>query len=276
MTSRLENHNRSFAWFYTAPFYADAFAPALGALTIWKFGFSGVFFLSLIFQTFNAIFCFNQLKNQEIKPADNGFSFRKYQENYKNIFKKIKSKNTAFLLIVAFLVLFIEGFYGTYFILFLKSINWGQSEILLFSAVVSILFLPISLLAIRQVGRQKSEKSVFGGNFAYGFFSILLGLIVPLLNFFSAILIVIGRNASGLMVYSGRSGFLTKKIKDYPEEAGSVDTIFSPLGTALGSMFFGLIIGFFSFRFLFILSGILLLCAALFHYFLNRRVNGLI
>ncbi|MDP2363757.1 MAG: MFS transporter, partial [Ignavibacteria bacterium] len=39
----LENSDRSFGWFYSAPFYADAIAPAIGAFFIWKFGFVGVF-----------------------------------------------------------------------------------------------------------------------------------------------------------------------------------------------------------------------------------------
>src|SRR3989338_2891007 len=35
MSSSLENPNRTFAWFYTAPAYAAAIAPVVGALIIW-------------------------------------------------------------------------------------------------------------------------------------------------------------------------------------------------------------------------------------------------
>ena len=31
ISSRLENYDRAFGWFYTAPFYAEAIAPAIGA-----------------------------------------------------------------------------------------------------------------------------------------------------------------------------------------------------------------------------------------------------
>ncbi len=52
MGSKLENPDRAFGWFYTAPSYADALAPAVGALIIWRFDFIGVFVLSLILQFF--------------------------------------------------------------------------------------------------------------------------------------------------------------------------------------------------------------------------------
>ena len=58
------------------------------------------------------------------------------------------------------------------------------------------------------------------------------------------------------MCGSGRSGLLAQKLKKYPEEAGAIDTIFSPLGVALGSLISGLIIGFLGFGNLFILGGV--------------------
>jgi len=76
MGSKLENPDRAFGWFYTAPFYADAFAPAVGALFIWKFNFFGVFVFSLVLQFLTAIFCFTKLKRQTVSLVDKGFKFR--------------------------------------------------------------------------------------------------------------------------------------------------------------------------------------------------------
>ena len=38
----LKQPDRAFGWFYSAPFYAAALAPAFGALLIWQFDFTGV------------------------------------------------------------------------------------------------------------------------------------------------------------------------------------------------------------------------------------------
>ncbi|RLC35166.1 MAG: hypothetical protein DRZ76_00965, partial [Candidatus Nealsonbacteria bacterium] len=42
MGSSLEKPDRAFGWFYSAPFYAAAVAPAIGAFFIWQFDFAGV------------------------------------------------------------------------------------------------------------------------------------------------------------------------------------------------------------------------------------------
>jgi len=49
------------------------------------------------------------------------------------------------------------------------------------------------------------------------------------------------------------------RLKQYPEEAGAIDTIFSPLGIALGALISGLLIGFLGYNLLFILGGIFVL-----------------
>ena len=61
------------------------------------------------------------------------------------------------------------------------------------------------------------------------------------------------------MADSGRSGLVSQKFIKNPEEAGALDTIFSPLGTAFGALISGLIIGFLSYQFLFILGGFFVL-----------------
>lgn len=257
MASSLENPDRSFGWFYSASFYADAFAPAVGALLIWKFNFVGVFVLSLIIYFFNAIFCFSRLRGPARNLPDRGFNFGSFQKNYQKSLLKLKKKNVLPLILVSFSILLLAGFYRAFFVLFLKQeLFWSQNLILVFGTVFSLFLLPVSLWAIKKLGVQNNSKNISRGGMAVGIFTILFGAAIPFLNFFSVLLINIGRSVGSLMANSGRSGLVNRELKDYPEEAGAIDTFFSPLGAALGSLIAGLIIGFLGFNFLFILGGI--------------------
>jgi len=66
-----------------------------------------------------------------------------------------------------------------------------------------------------------------------------------------------------LMAGSGRSGLINRELKEYPEEAGAIDTIFSPLATALGALISGILIAFLGFNLLFIFGGIFVLIAGI-------------
>ena len=114
MGFNLKNHNRAFGWFYTAPFYADAFAPAIGALLIWRFDFLGVFILSLVLQFLTAVFCFLKLRKRSAKLIDEGFGFKRLWQSYKKAFRKIKEKNIFALLLVSFSCLLLGGFYRSF------------------------------------------------------------------------------------------------------------------------------------------------------------------
>jgi MFS family permease len=257
ISSSLESYDRAFGWFYSAPFYAEAFAPAFGALFVWKFNFIGVFIFSLVLQFLTAIFCFSQLKKREIKPLDKYFNFQKFQENYQKIFQEIKRKTILPFILISLSILFLAGFYRAFFVLFLKdNLFWSENLILIFISILSLLFLPISLFLIRHLGRFPSEKNIFQGSIISGLFSILFGTTIPFLNFFSVLLINLGRAAGSLICNAGRSGLVSQKLKEKPEEAGAIDTIFAPLGVALGALISGVIIGFLGYQSLFILGGI--------------------
>jgi len=257
MSYPLENPDRAFGWFYSAPFYADAIAPAVGAFFIWKFNFFGVFIFSLVLQFLTAIFCFTQLRRQTVSLVDKGFQINKSLENYQKVFTKIREKATFLFISISLSVLLLAGFYHAFFVLFLKEVlSWSQNQILLFGSLFSLLFLPVSLLVIKQVEKQKSEKNIFRGSFIAGTFSILFGLVAAFLNFVNVILLMIGKSAGALMTGSGRSGLLSQKLKVYPEEAGAIDTIIAPLGVALGALIAGLLIGFLGYQLLFIFGGI--------------------
>jgi len=264
MSSPLESYDRAFGWFYTAPFYAKALAPAIGALFIWKFNFIGVFIFSLVVQIFTAIFCFTQLKREASRPLDKYFNFQKFQENYQKVFQKIKGRDILPPILISFSVLLLAGFYQAFFVLFLKdSLLWSQNLILIFASIFSFLFLPISLLIIKYLGRLRSEKNIFQGGLITGISSILFGALVPVLNFFSILLINFGRSIGSLITNSGRSGLISQKLKENPEEAGALDTIFSPLGVALGALISGAIIGAVGYNLLFILGGIFVVTVGL-------------
>jgi predicted MFS family arabinose efflux permease len=56
-----------------------------------------------------------------------------------------------------------------------------------------------------------------------------------------------------------------------PEEAGAVDTIFAPLGVALGALIAGLIIGSLGYQLLFLLGGIFLIAVVFLVKGLSKR-----
>ena len=183
---------------------------------------------------------------------------------YQKAFQKIKNRDILFPIIISFSVLLLAGFYRSFFVLFLKDVfNWSQNSILFFVSVFSILFLPISLLIIRYLGCSKSEKNIFQGGIIVGVSSILFGALVPVLNFFSILLINLSKSAGGLIANSGRSGLLSRKLKEDPEEAGAIDNIFSPFGTALGALISGILIGFLGYNLLFIFGGIFVVLVSL-------------
>ncbi len=256
MGSKLENPDRAFAWFYSVPFYAGAFAPVVGAFIIWKFDFFGVFIFSLVLQFLAAIYCFWQLKKQTLALVDEGFQLKSSLGNYQKVFCKIKEKATFPFVLISLSVLLLAGFYHAFFVLFLKKeLFWSQNQILLFGSSLSLLFLPVSFWVIKQIGKQKSEKNIVRGGLIVGVFSILLGFVATFLTFWLSLLLMLGKSIGTLMTGSGRSGILTTKLKEYPEESAAIDTMFAPFGTALGALIGGLIVGLLGYSLIFILGG---------------------
>ncbi len=253
----LENADRSFGWFYSAPFYADAIAPAFGAFFVWKFGFAGVFVFSLILHLLTSAFCFIKLKKPAKPLVDDGFELEDSKNNYKKIFQSLKGKTILPVLSISLSVLLLAGFYRAFFVLFLKDqLAWSQELILIFMSVFSILFLPLSFLLIKHLEKFNSEKNIFRGGLIAGLFSIILGLATPFLNFLNILIINLAKSAGSLVCNSGRSGLISRSLKTEPEEAGAIDTVFSPLGVAFGAFVSGIIIGFLGYQSLFILGGI--------------------
>jgi MFS family permease len=260
ISSPLENYNRAFGWFYSASYYAGAVAPVVGALFIWKFNFIGVFTLSLVIQILTSIYCFLQLKRKRIKPLDKYFNLERFSQNYEIVFRKIKEREILLPILISFSVLLMSGFYQGFGILSLKDVlHWSHNTIITITAILCFLFSSISLYLIRRLEKFKSEKSIFQGGIIAGIFSTLFGIFLPYLNFLLYIIISLFQSAGALVCDSGRSGLVSQKLKENPEEAGAIDTIFSPLGTAFGALISGVVIGFLGYQFLFILGGLFVL-----------------
>lgn len=256
--AKLENPDSAFAWFYTAPSYAQAAAPAVGALAIWKFGFTGVFALSVILYLINAVFSFIRLnthiRNHHLEPSRIPSGI---WENYKKVFKALGEKSLFPLVLISFAVLVLSGFYSAFFVLFLKTdLGWSQNQILFFNSLLSLIFLFISLFAIKFIGKSLSRANILWGGAIYGIFSFLLGAAAHALNFLGILAIQIGNSSGDLIAESGRSGLLARRLKNYPNEAGAIDAIFSPLGTALGALLGGVLISYMSYQTIFIVGGI--------------------
>jgi MFS family permease len=125
MKSKTDSHSRSFGWFYSMPHYAAALAPAIGGVVIWKFGFAGVFALSVIIQFANAIYAYFRLNGNleigrrqhpgmlpsEMPPTVN------LRKNYSKVLSIIKSERAIFIILLfLFSALILGGIYRAFFV----------------------------------------------------------------------------------------------------------------------------------------------------------------
>jgi len=255
MGSKLQNPEKAFGWFYSAPLYVEAAAPLLGAFLIWKFGFFGVFAVSLGIYVINMFFTLLKLYFVTERLKDQ-LKIRAIVENYVKVGASFFQKATLPFLAVSFAALLVGGAYRAFFVLFLKELGWADVGILAYGAVFSLLFVPAALYGISLVSRQRAQKSIVEGGALYALSSILFGLFAPWLHFGGILLTQLVRSFGGLITNTGRSGLLTRKFSVFPEEAGALDTVFAPLGVALGSLGAGLLIGHFGYMVLFVGGGL--------------------
>lgn len=200
---------------------------------------------------------FQEIKNKNSHLTEE-ITIKESGENYFKVLEVIKERKALFFIFVSFIVLILAGFNNTFFVLFLKNLGWSQNQILLFNALLSFIFLPISIFVIREISKFRSEINISLGSQIVGIFSILLGGLASILNFYYIFFIMLGKSIGVLMTSSGRSGLLTTKLKEFPEESAAIDTIFAPLATAVGALIGGLIIGPIGYFLIFIIGGILI------------------
>lgn len=272
MSFPMANSERGFSWFYNAPLWADALAPFLGALLILAGGFAAAFVLSVIIQLVAAVYCVAVLLRIPVAAASKNLSFGIFFSGWKNGARAVFKGELGFLVLISFSVLFSGGFF-TFFILFLKDVlAWSRESIIFYSAASSAFFVLAYVLLIRRRQLDDPAKNVREGGLIAGIFAIVFGVFAPALNLWSIFTFDFFRGAGSFLCNSGRSALLNCRLRDSPGEAGALDTVFSPLGMALGSAIGGLLIGFVGYRWLFALGGILIIgCVAISGFELDGR-----
>ena len=293
MKSKTKNYNQTFGWFYSAPYYASAIAPAVGGVILWKFGFAGVFLLSVVIQFANAIYAYSKLNGYHLKipltpfhkkgnrshwlhspdravktKAQNGstglkslwsqrFNLRK---KYRVVLNVLKSDKTILVVLSAlFATLILGGIYRAFFVLFLKDLSYSQNDIIRFISIVSIIYLPLSLLVIKTMGRLKTVRIISGGIIIEGIITAILGAFASIMNLLVIFLIMLVDSLSSLAIGSGKSSWLAMKLKNRREEAATLDTVLTTLGPALGGLLGGIVIAWIGYQNTFLLGGIIVL-----------------
>jgi MFS family permease len=267
MSSHLNKPARSFGWFYLAPYYAAEFAPAIGAGIIFLWGFNGVFILSIFIHAINILYTLLSMpKSFNIQLTTD--SHASSLSHFWQVIKKSFSLNIFPVLFFSLVVLTLGGFYQSFFLIFLKSIGWKQAEILTYSSVFSFIFLPLSLYGMRILSGSNISKIILMGGIIFAISSIVVGLTASFVGFAGILVMMLIGELGSFLSNSSRSGFITKNFSSFPHGAAVLDTLFSPLGVALGALFGGLLIGAIGYSRIFIFGGISIVFLALFLIFL--------
>jgi MFS transporter, DHA1 family, multidrug resistance protein len=262
MSAHLNKPAKSFGIFYSAPYYAAEFAPAIGAGIIFLWGFSGVFIFSIAIHAANMFYTFFSIpKNLKFQSTEESYANSIY--NFWQLIKKSLSFDISSILIFSLIILILGGFYQSFFLVFLRSIGWSQTEILAYSSIFSIIFLPVSLYGIRVLSSSGIVKTILLGGILFAISSVAVGMTASIVGFAGILILMVIGELGSFLSNSSRSGFVTKAFPSFPRGGAVLDTIFSPLGTALGALVGGLLIGYIGYSGIFILGGIMILLLAL-------------
>jgi len=268
ISSHLNKPARSFGWFYAAPYWASEFAPVIGAGIIFLWGFSGVFILSILIYLIDILFTYFSKPNNfniQLTVDSNVNSLNHFYQ----VIKKSFNFNIFPILLFSLVVLILGGFYHSFFLIFLKNIGWGRTQILTYSSIFSILFMPISLYGIRILSCPNIVKTIFIGGLIFAISSILIGLTAAFVGFIGILILMEVGELGSFLSSSSRSGFISKAFSSFPHGAAVLDTVFSPLGVALGSLGGGLLVGNIGYSGIFVIGGILIVISA---FLLNIRL----
>ncbi len=256
MAYPLRNIEHGFSWFYNAPIWADVLAPVLGGFLIWQSGFNTVFSLSVAITLSALAVAAARLWGVSARLNGRKISVAAWARRWKNLFIRVADIKMMPYLAVSLAVLWMGGLYAAFFVLFLKdSLSWSREMVILYTAVSSALFSIIYVAFIR--GRQKNngKASIIKGAAAAGLFSGFLGVPAAWLAIPAVFAFDFFKSAGSFLCNAGRSSLIARKFSDEPEEAAAFDTIFSPLGTALGSFTAGLLIAPLGYSWLFYTGG---------------------
>ena len=266
MKSKTDNHNRSFGWFYSMPHYATVIAPVIGGAIIWKFGFNGVFLLSVIIQFATAIYVyfklgggvnFSRRRHVDMSPSGKVYAAQK-SPAYKKILSIFKTdKAFSIILLSIFSALILGGIYRAFFVLFLQDLSFSQEEIIGFISISAIVYLPLSIVIIKIIEKFKDLKITGDGIITEGLTTIAFGILAPIASLPGIFFVMIINSFGALSVGSGKSSILARKLKNYKEEASTIDTIMTTLGPALGAFIGGIAISLIGFQSTFLIAGVI-------------------
>lgn len=276
MNSKPKSQTKSFGWFYAMPSYATAIAPAIGGLIIWKFGFRGVFFASVVIQFLNAIYAYIRLrKNADILDFKNQKSDLQSVNmgqlaRYREVFRLLgKRKNVPAMLFCIFSALVMSGIYGAFFVLFLKDLSYSQAEIIKFTSAIAFVYVPFSILVIKLMGKFRKTKVVAGGIALEGIVSITLGVFYSALGIGALFALNILDSMGSLALGSGKSAFFAKRLEGFREEASTIDSIMTTLGPALGGLLGGIAVSAWGYQKTFLLAGVVVFVMGVYSLFLK-------
>ena len=282
MKSKTDNHGRSFGWFYSMPHYATVIAPVVGGAVIWKFGFNGVFLLSVIIQFSTAIYVYFKLGGKTppnlplsgeelVLPPDKG-GLRGVSGSYKKVFNILKNdKALSVIFLSIFSALILGGIYRAFFVLFLQNLSFSQEEIIRFISISAIAYLPLSIIIIKIIEKFKDLKIANGGIIIESLATVVFGILAPIANLLGIFLIMMVDSFGSLLVGSGKSAILTRKFKNCKEEASTIDTIMTTLGPALGAFAGGIAISLIGFQFTFLIAGVVVFLMGIIFFTLSLR-----
>jgi MFS family permease len=268
------NIERGFSWFYNAPFWADALAPVIGGLLIWRVGFVPVFTLSVAITLAAAFAAVERLWDICSRRENRAISLAVWAQKWRNLLARAANRQMAPLLAISFAGLWASGIFAAFFILFLKNaLLWSQSAVIAYTAASSAFFSAAYIFFIRPWQKGTDGRNIAAGAAVSGVFSMMFAMPVILLNYASVFVLEFFKNAGGFVCNSGRSALVAKRMEKNPDEAGAFDTIFSPLGIALGSITAGLLVGPFGYQGLFFLAGAIVSISSLLLFLFQKGYN---
>lgn len=270
MEAPSENRTGSFGWFYAMPSYATAIAPAAGGLIIWKFGFPGVFFASVIIQFLNAFYAYARLKKSSTDDIIRKRRRLAYQKDssqmkrYREAFALLNGrKKVVLMLCFIFATLVLGGIYRAFFVLLLKDLGYAQEDIIKLTSALAFVYVPFSILVIRIMGKMHKGKIASGGMLLEGAASILLGVLYAALSTGTLFVLNIIDSMGALALGSGKSAFFAKKLGQLKEEASTIDSIMTTLGPALGGLLGGLAVAAWGYQMTFLAAGtVIFICGS--------------
>ncbi|MCK5466079.1 hypothetical protein KAI56_01095, partial [Candidatus Parcubacteria bacterium] len=114
-------------------------------------------------------------------------------------------------------------------------------------------------------------KIISGGMTVEGLITIMFGIFSSVTNLIGMFFVMIISSLSVLIMESGKSALLSKKLKKYQEEASTFDTVLTTLGPALGALIGGVAILYIGFQNTFLFIGVIVFLLGLASWFLKMK-----